>query len=167
MGKWWCHLPQKRVFAGESDSSCRDFAQLEFRMLKSASSVLGRTLDSEPRGFGWTGRTTLVEGSSCNPLSRRKSPTEEKGHVLWWTLAWSLHRQGLASDLALPVTLLESAFSQAIGAGSLTEVHIGLSRASTLKSENEQLPPSLAISTALFTTGRSTLPEGFPPIMLK
>ena len=61
-------------------------------------------------------------------------PAKKKGHVLWWTLAWSLHRQGLASDLALPVTLLESAFSQAIGAGSLTEVHIGLSRASTWKS---------------------------------
>ena len=48
-------------------------------------------------------------------LSVEEIAHQRKGRVLWWALTWSLHRQGLASDLALPVTLLESAFSQAIG----------------------------------------------------
>ena len=60
-------------------------------------------------------------------LSVEKSPTEEKGRCTMASPHMELRRQGLASDLALPVTLLEPAFSQAIGAGSLTEVHIGLS----------------------------------------
>ena len=67
-------------------------------------------------------------------LSVEEIAHRRKGRVLWWALTRSLHGQGLALDLALPVTLLEPAFSQAIGAGSRTDVHIGLSRASTLKS---------------------------------
>ena len=114
-GKWWYHIPQERVFTGESNSPCRDFAHLEFSLIEVCTILSWKTLDSEPRGFGWTGRTTLVEGSSCNPLGRRNRPPKKKDRVLWCALAWSIHRQGLASDLALPVTLLESAFSQAIG----------------------------------------------------
>ena len=59
-------------------------------------------------------------------LSVEKIAHRRKRTCTWRTLTWSLRRQGLALDLALPVTLSEPAFSQAIGAGSLTDVHISL-----------------------------------------
>ena len=127
MGKWWCHLPQKRVFAGESDSSCRDFAQLEFRLIEVCiiRTLKGLLILDLGALAGLDERLWWKEAPAT--LSVEKSPTEEKGRCTMASPHMELRRQGLASDLALPVTLLEPAFSQAIGAGSLTEVHIGLS----------------------------------------